>query len=113
MAIGLHNFPNGACGDASLLLIKFLRSKGVERLAYVSGRSASGDSHAWAQADHWYVDITGDQRDFGRPPVVVDQPGGWFDQWQDRTQIDAADCGFTQFARPSMAGYDVILRGMA
>lgn len=66
----LKDFPDGACGDASLLLAWHLREHGItEPITYVS--SDRMPSHAWIEVEGWLVDITADQRAWGNPPVWI------------------------------------------
>jgi hypothetical protein len=65
--ITLSNFPHGACGDASLLLAKFLVNNGQAGFDYVLGRRQER-SHAWLRRSRLIVDITADQfADFSEP----------------------------------------------
>lgn len=111
LSIGLWNFPHGACGDATIMLLEYLSTQGADQLHYMSGRASDGSqqSHAWALVDGWYVDITGDQGNFNRPPVVVEQPEGWFAQWEDRQTLDISSGGYVGFAEKSMVGFDLVL----
>lgn len=58
-------FPEGACGDTSLLLFRRLRDNGHDGFDYVLLTRNEGrhtQSHAWLQDKHdLVVDITGDQ----------------------------------------------------
>ena len=59
----LANFPRGSCGDASLLLEKYLRDGGFDDFHYVYGEiceAGQWHTHAWLQHDQLIVDITAD-----------------------------------------------------
>jgi hypothetical protein len=74
--ITLQEFPHGACGDAALLLAKYLEGEGYGPFQYMLGRR-NGCSHAWLQQDALVVDITGDQ--FADMPhgIFVDLDSEW------------------------------------
>lgn len=76
LPITLQAFPNGACGDAALLLAKFLEEHGHGQFDYMLGRRGEG-SHAWLQRDSFIVDITADQFDEVEEPVIVCDGSPW------------------------------------
>jgi hypothetical protein len=59
---GFRRFPWGACGDASVLLGKFLKDQGLGDFTLVVGHAAD-IQHAWLEQDNVMVDITADQFD--------------------------------------------------
>lgn len=72
----LREFPHGACGDASLLLAKFLENNGQIGFDYVLGQRQER-SHAWLRRSRLIVDITADQfADFSEP-VFVARSSSW------------------------------------
>ena len=60
LPITLQNFPYGACGDATLLLGRYLEETGHGEFRYYLGRRGEC-SHAWLQLGTLIVDITADQ----------------------------------------------------
>lgn len=62
--IGLHSFPNGACGHASAILGQCLKDFLDIEFDYVAGKFKeieNSPSHAWLQNKDFTVDITADQ----------------------------------------------------
>lgn len=57
---GLADFPEGACGDASLLLGQLLSDEGLGQWWYCTGH-LNGNSHAWLERGGVIVDLTADQ----------------------------------------------------
>jgi ribosomal protein S27AE len=67
----LQSFPNGACGDASILLAHHLALHGFGPYRYVCGRHGDA-SHVWLTAGDVIIDITADQfADFDEPVFVA------------------------------------------
>lgn len=65
-----EDFPNGSCGDASLVMAWYLREHGItEFIEYVSSQKTP--SHAWLEVEGWLLDITADQRAWGNLPVWI------------------------------------------
>lgn len=64
------DFPDGSCGDASLVLAWYLRKHGItEPITYVCSNKRR--SHAWLEVEGWLIDITADQQKWGNPPVWI------------------------------------------
>lgn len=95
LPLTLHNFPSGACGDASLLLAQFLNDSGLGAALYVWGLRGRY-SHAWLELDGLIVDITADQFAgdpeamlfLGEPPqaaygVIATVNHTWHSQFED------------------------------
>ena len=74
--ITLQNFPYGACGDAALLLAKYLENQGYGKFNYVLGKR-DGYSHAWLQQDDLIVDIAADQFKDQDSAVIVSFDHTW------------------------------------
>ena len=70
-----ENFPRGSCGDASLLLAKYLRENGHKGFVYVGGYRDGW--HHWLQRDNLVVDITADQFATKHKPVIVEFNSQW------------------------------------
>ena len=70
LPISFHEFPRGSCGDASLLLGKYLDEMGLGQFDYVCGELGR-QSHAWLEKDGVIVDITADQFDDVTAEVIV------------------------------------------
>ena len=62
LPITFKEFPKGSCGDAVLLLGKYLSDVGLGEFDYVLG-GVNEKSHAWLQQNKLIVDITADQFD--------------------------------------------------
>ncbi len=74
--ITLQNFPHGACGDAALLLAKYLQENEHGDFDYVLGER-EGCSHAWLQRESLIVDITADQFEDQEAAVIVTEDHTW------------------------------------
>jgi hypothetical protein len=72
----MENFPRGSCGDATLLLAKYLEENGCGSFDYVLGEKEER-SHAWLQKDGIVVDITCDQFPDMQSAVFVKSPTRW------------------------------------
>lgn len=78
-----ERFPNGSCGDAALLLGRFLREHGAGAVRYVLGTRRLGDSwssHAWLNVDGLTVDITADQFDDMDEAVIAAAMSPWHER---------------------------------
>jgi hypothetical protein len=99
LPITFHEFPRGSCGDATLILAKYLKDNGQEGFVYVCGMR-DGHSHAWLERDGLIVDITGDQFADNEDPVCVSRRSAWHAQFEidreDLSDIDLYD-DFTRF----------------
>lgn len=78
----MHEFPQGACGDASLLLGALLADCGLHGFEHVSaerGRIDEGawTSHAWLAFGTLIVDITADQFPDAPATVIVARDSVW------------------------------------
>lgn len=77
LPISFERFPIGSCGDATLLLGKYLQKKGFGDFDYILGESGTHSddtwhSHAWLQKGELIIDITADQfADFEQPVIVT------------------------------------------
>jgi hypothetical protein len=89
LPIGLQSFPAGACGDATLLLARYLRDKGHDGFVYICG-VREGRSHAWLKRESLIVDITGDQFPENECRVCVTRTSHWHRQF-DIDQETTAD----------------------
>jgi hypothetical protein len=72
----LQEFPRGACGDASLLLAKYLEVNNCGHSFYVLGER-HGQQHAWLQLEEFIIDITADQFDDQDAGVIVTTESAW------------------------------------
>jgi len=79
--ISFQEFPLGACGDASLLLARYLHEAGMGDWEYVNGWK-DGRAHAWLQQGDLIVDITADQFVESKRPVIVTENNEWHGQFQ-------------------------------
>ena len=76
LPITLRSFPKGSCGDAVLLLAKYLEDNGFGKFNYVVGERA-GKSHAWLQNKDLIVDITADQFNDNKFSIIVTIDNSW------------------------------------
>lgn len=72
----LHDFPCGACGDAALLLAKYLQENEYGDFDYVLGKR-EGYSHAWLQRESLIIDITADQFKDQEAAIIVTEDHSW------------------------------------
>lgn len=108
LPITFHEFPRGACGDATLILAKYFKDNGQEGFVYVCGMR-DGHSHAWLQRDGLIVDITGDQFPDNDQRICVIRGSVWHAQFEiDRESSSDIDL-YNDFTRLSMgAAYNRI-----
>lgn len=98
---GLRNFPCGACGDASLILAKYLASRNLGPFEYVSGetRAAGFQTHAWLEKGELIIDITADQFDEFTEPVTITTGRSFHDRFTIKhrypAELDRLD-GYTR-----------------
>jgi hypothetical protein len=76
LPIGFREFPAGACGDASLLLARYLEENGHTGFFYVLGMR-NGGFHAWLSKDGLVIDITADQFSDQHQAVIVALASRW------------------------------------
>lgn len=94
LSIGFKMFPQGACGDTSLLLGTALIEQGLGEFRYICGNKTENgkfESHAWLFAQGVIVDITADQFSDGMPAVFVSEDPGWHNKWNDISDLGPAD----------------------
>jgi hypothetical protein len=97
LPIQSRDFPHGSCGDAALLLAKFLQENGHTGFVYILGMREGG-SHAWLQRDDLTVDITADQFSDQQQSVIVALNSDWHATFEcDPLDEDVAD--FEQYDR--------------
>ncbi len=110
LPIAFREFPSGSCGDAALILAKYLKENGQEGFVYVCGMR-DGHSHAWLQRDDLIVDITGDQFSDNHDPVCVSRGSAWHAEFEiDRESSSDIDL-YTDFTRFNLgAAFDRISR---
>jgi len=93
--VSLQDFPQGSCGDACLLLAKFLTENHYRCPDYVSGTSGRY-SHGWLEVGSLVVDITAGQfRDDPDAFVWVGVPEGI----QDGVVVTMDRAWYKQFAQ--------------
>lgn len=97
LPLSFEQFPKGSCGDATLLLAKFLEESGYGEFNYILGKR-NGSSHAWLEQGDVVVDITADQFTDMPHPAFVECGSKWhasfcgeiqnvadFDSYDERT----------------------------
>jgi hypothetical protein len=85
--ITFENFPRGSCGDACLLLAKYLQNNGCGVFNYICGviygpEEYDEQSHAWLERDDVIVDITADQFPDINESVIVTTDHAWYNAFQ-------------------------------
>jgi hypothetical protein len=94
LPVTLYNFPEGACGDASILLGEYLHSMGCGSFQYVVGWR-NEQSHAWIEVEDLIIDITSDQFPEKEEPVIVTTDKSWHNQFvedqRNAAKIDIYD----------------------
>lgn len=71
-AIPFGRFPNGCCGDMSIILATHYKNLGFELAEYICGTHyEDGRTHAWIRLNGICIDITADQFEFGDYPAVI------------------------------------------
>jgi hypothetical protein len=92
LPITFEDFPQGACGDASLLLGKYLHNRGFGSFQYVCGIRRQLDEkheHAWLRQGAVIIDITADQFVEIHEPIIVTTDHRWHDTFSLRNQHEA------------------------
>jgi hypothetical protein len=104
----LRDFPTGACGDASLLLAKYLQVNGCGRSHYMVGKR-KGRTHAWLQLADFTIDITADQFEDQDAGVIVSADSPWHSSFQGKIQNVADFCLYDRRSAFELtAAYEVI-----
>ena len=81
MPIGMQDFPNGACGDTSLLLSKYLQKNGLPGFEYVCGAIGTS-THAWLEGYGLIVDIVADGFDGAQDEIIVTKRSRWHEEFE-------------------------------
>jgi hypothetical protein len=81
LIITLHRFPKGSCGDASLLLAKYLEENNCGQFEYICG-DRKDHSHAWLEKNGLIIDITADQFQDQDCPIFVSEDHSWHSQFE-------------------------------
>lgn len=92
--IGMQSFPEGACGDTSLLFGAFLVDLGILDFKYIYGeRGSKADntwtSHAWLQRKDLVIDLTADQFSDAPADVIVSSSSTWHKQFSTERSTEA------------------------
>lgn len=103
LPVTLQAFPQGACGDAALLLAKFLEQHGHGGFDYMLGWR-DGWSHAWLQRGQLVVDITADQFDEVGEPVIVCDGSPWHAAFDGEAEHVADFMIYDPNTRATLAG---------
>lgn len=116
LPITFQGFPNGACGDAALLLSRYLLDQGCGSFNYVLGmRGEGGDrhSHAWLQRGEILVDITADQFPEVDQAVIVTTHSPWHAEFQTEV-LHEADYRIYDFQTAAMldTAYEAVMQSM-
>jgi hypothetical protein len=92
LPVTFEDFPTGACGDASLLLGKYLYNSGFGSFQYVCGircRYRKEQEHAWLQQGEIIIDVTADQFSEIHESVIVTTDHLWYDAFRIRNEHEA------------------------
>lgn len=89
----LRNFPRGACGDASLLLAKYLQVNRCGLSSLVLGKRR-GQCHAWLQLQQYVIDITADQFADQDARVIVSSDSPWHASFNGNVHNPADFCAY-------------------
>lgn len=81
LIVTLRRFPRGACGDATLLLAKYLEENKYNNFEYICGKKER-QTHAWLERDGLIIDITADQFNDQNYPVFVSMDHTWYLQFE-------------------------------
>ena len=103
LPVSLQCFPRGACGDAALLLAKYLEEHGYGLFDYVLGER-EGRSHAWLQSGSLIVDITADQFEDQDVPVIVTRDNSWHSTFHGEIEHVADFCIYDDHAACLLKG---------
>jgi hypothetical protein len=87
LPITFEYFPKGSCGDACLLLAKYLQNMECGTFDYVCGvikenKENRFQSHAWLQKDGLIIDITADQFEGVENSVIITENSTWYNQFK-------------------------------
>jgi hypothetical protein len=111
--ITLQGFPRGACGDAALLLAKYLENQGYGQFNYILG-NRDGYSHAWIQQEDLIVDISADQFTDQDLPVIVSYDHTWHNSFHGEIEHVADFTIFDSFTKTNLSNsYDEIVSKIA
>jgi len=112
----LANFPQGSCGDASLLLGKFLRDSGFGDFDYVCGevfRDGQKQTHAWLQRGALIIDITANQFPDIDSPMLITDDHNWHKQFVSEVKHVAGWETYDDRTRSALArAYETVLSTM-
>jgi hypothetical protein len=102
LPITFADFPRGACGDAVLLLAKYLEENGYTGFAYVLGMR-SGGSHAWLGRGALIVDITADQFEDQSQSIIVDTQSSWHASFRLHSEDRQHPANFERYDKATAA----------
>ncbi len=112
LPISFEHFPDGSCGDATLLLAKFLERRGCGRFEYIAGERAE-QSHAWLEQGDLIIDITGDQFQDMADRVFVGRQSAWHDSFQRETRGIADFENYDDLTRRMLgAAYEYVMQNV-
>ncbi len=98
LPVTFERFPCGSCGDATLLLAKYLEEAGFGKFNYVLG-GRDGTSHAWLENSELIIDITADQFSDVSESVIVRNRSKWHSAFGGKIQHVADLEIFDEFTR--------------
>jgi hypothetical protein len=101
LPITFTDFPLGSCGDAALLLAKYLERNGYTGFSYALGMR-DGGSHAWLTRDRFVVDITADQFEDQSRSVIVELESKWHESFSRKPE-DQQPADFEKYDKFTVA----------
>ncbi|GMX64484.1 hypothetical protein Elgi_37530 [Paenibacillus elgii] len=103
-----NTFPNGACGDSSMLLGKLLLDNFDVDCDYVCGSSLleghEQETHAWLGYKGYKVDITADQFDQIKDKAIVEQSHFLYDDYGENSRKRISE----SFPDELISSYEII-----
>ncbi|WP_272537768.1 hypothetical protein [Providencia sp. PROV193] len=99
-SFGCSKFPNGCCGDTSILLAYLLyqQFKVVPKVVQVNGNHnhVGGSSHSWILVDDTIIDLTADQFNeeygFNNPAVMITSDTTFHDLFTEHKNLPDNRC---------------------
>jgi hypothetical protein len=110
LPIQFRDFPHGSCGDATLLLEKFLQENGHTGFKYIPAMR-DDHAHAWLQRGDLVVDITADQFPDQRRSVIVALNSRWHKTFErDLLEEQEHVADFEQYDHRTAAELRIVYR---
>lgn len=95
--VGVHHFPLGCCGIASLVLGMWLL-RFAKDIEYVHGWR-DNQSHAWLEYQGWIIDITADQFEKINEKVLITDNRTFYDCFEEEGRVFVSKMDVNQYER--------------